>query len=164
MFTVDAPLASDIGSDSDGIPDRGGDSDDDDEEAGRDMDSEDEEEDDREGEESESENDSDSDSDSDSALEFDVASETEGQYEETGANAPRITVPKGVVDFEDEKDIKGKGKAIWHDSADERINVDMEKDNRMKKLARGKKGGNVDGAELQKRLKQQYVHLSISGG
>jgi len=93
-----------------------------------------------------------------------VASETEGQYEETGANAPRITVPKGVVDFEDEKDIKGKGKAIWHDSADERINVDMEKDNRMKKLARGKKGGNVDGAELQKRLKQQYVHLSISGG
>ena len=156
MFTVDAPLASDFGSDSDDIPDRGGDSDDDDGESVQGINGQDEEEDEEDGDR-ENGSDSDSDSGSDSAPEFDVASETEGQYEETGANAPRITVPKGVVDFEDEKDIKGKGKAIWHDSADERINVDMEKDNRMKKLARGKKGGVVDGAELQKRLKQQYV-------
>lgn len=152
MFTVDAPLAEfSQGNDSDSeddMPDRGVDSDSDDEEedlekSDRDQEEEDEEE-------------SGSESDSDSAPEFDVESESEGQYEETGANAPRITIPNGVVDFDEEEiNGKGKGKAIWHDSADERVNVDMEKDNRLKKLARGKKGGVVDGAELQKRLKQQ---------
>jgi hypothetical protein len=149
-------LASDIGSDSDNeLPDRGGDSDDEDED--EDDHDEDEDEDDEDDDEDDEEEESGSDSDSDSAPEFDAASEGEGQYEETGANAPRITIPDGVVDYDDEKDVKGKGKAVWHDSADERINVDMEQDKRLKKLARGKKGSLVDGAELQKRLKQQYV-------
>ena len=153
MFTVDAPLAE-FGSDSedeDDMPDIGRDSDEDEEE--------DEEEHDFEESDEEEEDENEGDSGSDSAPEFDVASENEGEYQETGANAPKITVPNGVVDFDEEEiNGKGKGKAVWHDAADERINVDMEKDNRLKKLARGKKGGLVDGAELQKRLKQQYVH------
>jgi U3 small nucleolar RNA-associated protein 18 len=159
---VDAPLAQDFGSDEesdDEIPDHGGDSSDDDEDE-VDVEVDDEE---------EVEDSEESDSDSDSAPEFDGASANsdddeevggEGQYEEKGANAPRITIPEGVVDFsydDDDKDVKGKGKAVWHDSADDRISVDMEKDNRMKKLARGKKGGLVDGQELQKRLRQQCV-------
>jgi U3 small nucleolar RNA-associated protein 18 len=152
LFTVDAPLAE-IGSDSDSeddMPDIGRDSDDEDEDEQDFEDSEKEDEDEDEEDEE--------DSRSDSAPEFDVASENEGEYEETGANAPKITVPNGVVDFDEEEiNGKGKGKAVWHDAADERVNVDMEKDNRLKKLARGKKGGVVDGAELQKRLKQQYV-------
>jgi len=159
---VDAPLAQDFGSDEsdDEIPDRGGDSSDDE----GDVDNDDEEE--------EEQGDSEEESDSDSAPEFDGASangdeeeqDGQGQYEEKGANAPRITIPEGVVDFsyeEEEKDVKGKGKAVWHDSADDRISVDMEKDNRMKKLARGKKGGLVDGQELQKRLRQQYVPFRL---
>jgi U3 small nucleolar RNA-associated protein 18 len=149
LFTVDAPLAEfGSGSDSeDDIPD-----------IGRDSDEEDEEEEEQDFEESDEEDEDEEDSGSDSAPEFDVASDNEGEYEETGANAPKITIPNGVVDF-DEEEIKGrgKGKAVWHDAADERVTVDMEKDNRLKKLARGKKGGVVDGAELQKRLKQQYV-------
>jgi U3 small nucleolar RNA-associated protein 18 len=165
---VDAPLAQDLGSDEesdDEIPDHGGDSSDED-----DVDAENDEEEEEEEEEEDNEEESDSDSDSDSAPEFDGASAIsdddeevggEGQYEEKGANAPRIIIPEGVVDFsyDEEEDVKGKGKgkAIWHDSADDRISVDMEKDNRMKKLARGKKGGLVDGQELQKRLRQQYV-------
>jgi len=152
LFTVDAPLAE-FGSDSedeDDMPDIGRDSDEDEEE--------DEEEQDFEESDEEAEQDDEDDSGSDSAPEFDVASETEGEYQETGANAPKITVPNGVVDFDEEEiNGKGKGKAVWHDAADERVNVDMEKDNRLKKLARGKKGGLVDGAELQKRLKRQYV-------
>jgi len=160
---VDAPLAQDFGSDQsdDEIPDRGGDSSEDE----GDVDDDDDE------EEEEEESDDES-SDSDSAPEFDGASangdedeqDGQGQYEEKGANAPRITIPGGVVDFsleEEEKDVKGKGKAVWHDSADDRISVDMEKDNRMKKLARGKKGGLVDGQELQKRLRQQYVPFPL---
>jgi hypothetical protein len=160
LFTVDAPLAE-IGSDSDSeddMPDIGRDSDEEDDEDEDEQDFEDSEKEDEDEDEEDEE-----DSGSDSAPEFDVASENEGEYEETGANAPKITVPKGVVDFDEEEiNGKGKGKAVWHDAADERVNVDMEKDNRLKKLARGKKGGVVDGAELQKRLKQQYVHSSLS--
>jgi U3 small nucleolar RNA-associated protein 18 len=159
LFTVDAPLAE-IGSDSDSeddMPDIGRDSDEEDDEDGDEQDFEDSE---KEDEDEDEEEEDEEDSGSDSAPEFDVASENEGEYEETGANAPKITVPKGVVDFDEEEiNGKGKGKAVWHDAADERVNVDMEKDNRLKKLARGKKGGVVDGAELQKRLKQQYVHF-----
>jgi U3 small nucleolar RNA-associated protein 18 len=160
LFTVDAPLAE-IGSDSDSeddMPDIGRDSDEEDDEDEDEQDFEDSEKEDEDEDEEDEE-----DSGSDSAPEFDIASENEGEYEETGANAPKITVPKGVVDYDEEEiNGKGKGKAVWHDAADERVNVDMEKDNRLKKLARGKKGGVVDGAELQKRLKQQYVHPSLS--
>jgi hypothetical protein len=157
LFTVDAPLAQDFRSDeSDQEILHGDDSEEEDLEVG-----------DEDQEESDDNDESDEDDDSDSAPEFDGASDIDedgegGQYEEKGANAPIITIPDGVVDFDAEEDVKGKGKAVWHDAADDRISVDMEKDNRLKKLARGKKGGVVDGQELQKRLKQQYVLSSSS--
>ena len=55
---------------------------------------------------------------------------------------------------------KGKGKqparALWTDPADEMISVDLIKDRRMRKLARGKgKEGVVDGRELEQRLREQ---------
>lgn len=157
---MDAPLARDIQSDSD-----------DDEDGGRhhgsDSDTGPEEEHD-EGDE-ESELDSDSDSDSDSAPEFDAAEEDDeeeddgqGGYEESGPNAPRISIPDGVVDIKDDdgdEDIKGTTSAVWHDPSDERITVDMEGDKRLKKLARGKgKKAVVNGQELQRKLKEQYVY------
>lgn len=154
---MDAPLARDIQSDSD-----------DDEDGGRhhgsDSDSGTEEEHDEGDEESES----DSDSDSDSAPEFDAAEEDDeeeddgqGGYEESGPNAPRISIPDGVVDIKDDdgdEELKGTRRAVWHDPSDERITVNMEGDKRLKKLARGKgKKSVVNGQELQRKLKEQYV-------
>lgn len=85
-------------------------------------------------------------------------------YLETGPNAPQIDVPAGVIDLpvkEEQVDVKGKKRAIWHDPSDDVISVDLESDNRLKKLARGTKGTTVNGEELMKRLRKQYVHPTI---
>ena len=54
---------------------------------------------------------------------------------------------------------KGKEReALWTDPADEVVSVDLLKDKRMRKLARGKNGdadGVVTGVELSKRLREQ---------
>ncbi|ORX39627.1 WD40-repeat-containing domain protein [Kockovaella imperatae] len=59
--------------------------------------------------------------------------------------------------------VKGKERrqALWVDPADEMISVDLIKDRRMRKMARGKAGeeGVVDGRELEKRLREQFERL-----
>lgn len=110
----------------------------------------------------------DEDEDEGSGPEYDGAeAELSAAYVESGPNAPRIDVPAGVYDLpqhdEDDHDntldhdAKGKKRAIWHDPADDLVSVDLERDNRLKKLARGKKGSLVNGEELMKRLRKQYV-------
>ncbi|WWD15649.1 hypothetical protein CI109_100071 [Kwoniella shandongensis] len=91
--------------------------------------------------------------------------------EETGKNAPTITLPDDLVDLEleaekeAEADRKGKGKVqVWNDPADDLVGVDMSENRRLRKLDRGKKGKKVegeaiDGKELQLRLKEQFERL-----
>jgi hypothetical protein len=52
---------------------------------------------------------------------------------------------------------KGKSRAcVWSDPADGAINVNLENDKRLRKLARGKgKGAEVTGSELEERLREQ---------
>jgi hypothetical protein len=47
--------------------------------------------------------------------------------------------------------------ALWVDEADERINVDMEEDKRLRKLVRGdvEGGKDISGKELEKKLRAQ---------
>lgn len=172
MFTVDAPLAQDLGSD-DGSEDEDGQADEDDgsihgSDEGEDHDLEsDDDDDESSGEDDEDEDEqgehsgSASESESDSGPEYDGTDLT--TYIETGPNAPQIEVPAGVVDLPPSTDegtdhkanANGKKRAIWHDPSDDLISVDLESDNRLKKLARGKKGTTVNGEELMKRLRKQ---------
>lgn len=158
MFEVDAPLAGELHLDSE----QDGEVDEDDEE--RPEQDEQQEEEDSDEDEDDDESDSGSESDASSGPEYNGADAQEGgmsNYIETGPNAPRIDVPAGVYDLEDQEEQerksgdKGKGKAVWHDPADDLVSVDLEKDNRLKKLARGKKGSTVNGLELMKRLRKQ---------
>jgi hypothetical protein len=106
--------------------------------------------------------------------------------EETGDNAPTVQLPPGLIELPHSPppgpsglkrkkggdvngsqgdDGKGKGKMpLWVDEADENVQVDMESDKRMRKLARGKQGDqtNIPGKELEKRLREQYVVLFLS--
>lgn len=159
MFEVDAPLAGQLHGDSDDDE-----SDDDEvEESGDNVSELDGDESEEDDDESDEENDEESESGSDSGPEYDAADAGDlSNYIESGPNAPRIEVPAGVYDLpqnEDEEERKsgdkGKGKAVWHDPSDDLISVDLEKDNRLKKLARGKKGSTVNGLELMKRLRKQ---------
>ena len=56
---------------------------------------------------------------------------------------------------------KGKEKeSLWFDPADELVNIDLNGERRMRKLARGKNGNSkVGGKEFEKRLREQYVRL-----
>ena len=154
MFTVDAPLAKDIVSDESEVD---GEADEDDGSAGSEVDHDSDSDSDDDDEDSEEEDDEEEEED-DSGPEYDGAELT--SYIESGPQAPQIEVPAGVIDLppSDEVDHKGKKRAIWHDPSDDLVSVDLENDNRLKKLARGKKGTIVNGEELMKRLRKQYVH------
>ena len=71
---------------------------------------------------------------------------------------PELEFPS---DMEDElpsgTKAKGKGKAsgVWSDPSDELVRVDLEANRLLKKLGRGKGDPNVNGAELEKRLREQ---------
>ncbi|RLN88798.1 hypothetical protein BBJ28_00015230, partial [Nothophytophthora sp. Chile5] len=65
---------------------------------------------------------------------------------------------------------KGKGvkptpklKAAWVDDDDEEVEVNLEDQSRLRKLRKTEKDVHVDGKELQRRLKNQYVVYSAHG-
>ncbi len=83
--------------------------------------------------------------------------------DEEDSDRPSISLPDDLIDlrsaFPSLRTRKGKEKAsLWRDPADELVNVDLNGERRMRKLARGKGGDTkVGGKELEKRLREQYV-------
>ena len=78
---------------------------------------------------------------------------------------PIITLPDDLIELRSVSPTlstrKGKEKEpLWYDTADELVNIDLNGERRMRKLARGKSGDSrVGGKEYEKRLREQYVWL-----
>ncbi len=95
----------------------------------------------------------DEDEDRQSALEI--------SSDEDDAERPSISLPDDLINLRSPSPSRPSRKAkekepLWRDPADELVNIDLNGERRMRKLARGKGGdGKVGGKELEKRLRQQ---------
>ena len=77
---------------------------------------------------------------------------------EIGNGEPTIEFPDDLDDELPEERAQARGsKAVWNDPSDSAVRVDVEANRLLKKLGRGKGDPNIDGTELEKRLRGQCV-------
>ncbi|WVW83473.1 hypothetical protein I302_105494 [Kwoniella bestiolae CBS 10118] len=151
LFTIDAPVASNFQIDE--LPDDQPSSEDDDDQLESEGSSS--------GSESESEREGEN--------EFRAASPSSSrssspEVQQKEKNGPTISLPDDVYDIQlEEAKAKQKKQALWNDPSDDLISVDLSENRRLRKLDRGKKrkieGEQVDGRELQERLREQFERL-----
>jgi len=88
----------------------------------------------------------------------------EKRQAENGNGEPTIEFPDDLDDVLPEERAQARGsKAVWSDPSDSAVRIDIEANRLLKKLGRGKGDPNINGTELEKRLREQCVQHSGSG-
>ena len=113
---------------------------------------------DEEGEEEESSDDESIASSSSSGSSRAPVAKKDKRQVENGNGEPTIEFPDDLDDELPEERAQARGsKAIWNDPSDSAVRVDVEANRLLKKLGRGKGDPNINGTELEKRLRGQCV-------